>query len=128
VKWAICSSVMSLSGTLIFGDTMPAAGVVIGIVPAGLVTGYSGNVMIDSSNAAAVHFEDAAPADIVSGAGVPAVPVKSAFQTDMTILRVRGDCAWVVHPGGQPRSRQRAARSDLRPVQRGVRYARHERA
>ena len=68
-------------------------------MPAGLVTGYSGNVSIERSNAAAMHFEDTTPADIVTGAGAVAVPVKSAFQVDMLLLKVRGWCAWVVHPG-----------------------------
>ena len=60
-----------------------AAGVVIGVVPQGFVTGYSGNVTIEASKAAIVHFEDTTPADIVGGAGAPAHPVKSAFQIDM---------------------------------------------
>jgi hypothetical protein len=84
---------------LVLSSSALAAGTVIGIVPAGLVTGYSGNVSIERSNAAAMHFEDTTPADIVTGAGAVAVPVKSAFQVDMLLLKVRGWCAWVVHPG-----------------------------
>jgi hypothetical protein len=68
-------------------------------VPAGLVTGYAGNVMVETNNAATGHFEDTTPSDIVTIAGVAAMPTKSAFQTDMTILKIRGDCAWVVHSG-----------------------------
>jgi hypothetical protein len=84
---------------LVLSSSVLAAGVVIGIVPQGLVTGYAGNVTVEASKAATVHFEDTTPADIVTAAGAVAVPVKSALQTDMTILRVRGWCAWVVHPG-----------------------------
>jgi hypothetical protein len=86
-------------GNIVLSSSALAAGVVIGIVPQGLVTGYSGNVTVEASKSAVVHFEDATPADIVTGAGAAAVPVKSALQVDMTILRVRGWCAWVVHPG-----------------------------
>ena len=70
------------------------------------MTGYAGNVTIDSSKAAAVHFEDTAPLDIVGSGGTPAFPVKSAMQVDMTILRVRGWCAWAVHPGAVARSQE----------------------
>ena len=85
---------------IVLSSSVLAAGVVIGIVQARLVTGYAGNVMVETSNAATVHFEDTTPSDIVTSAGVAAMPTKSAFQTDMTILKIRGDCAWVVHPGG----------------------------
>lgn len=86
---------------MILSSSTLAAGVVIGIVPAGLVTAYSGNVSIEASKAAVVHFEDTTPLDIIGGTTgpVPASPSKSAFQTDMTILKIRGECAWVVHPG-----------------------------
>jgi hypothetical protein len=83
----------------VLSSSVLAAGVVIGIVPAGLVTGYAGNVMVEASKSATVHFEDTTPADIVTAAGAVAAPVKTAFQTDMTILKIRGECAWVVHPG-----------------------------
>jgi hypothetical protein len=86
-------------GNIVLSSSVLAAGVVIAIVPQGLVTGYSGAVTVEASRAATLHFEDATPADIVTAAGAVAVPVKSALQTDMTILRIRGWCAWVVHPG-----------------------------
>jgi hypothetical protein len=83
----------------VLSSSVLAAGTVIGVVPQGLVAGYSGNVTIDASNMASVHMEDTAPADIVSAAGAVAQPVKSAFQVDMVVLRVRGWCTWAIHPG-----------------------------
>ena len=100
---ALAVKIRVLSGlrftNTVLSSSVLATGVVIGIVPQGLVTGYSGAVAIDTSNAAAVHFEDTTPGHIVGSGGTPASPVKSAMQTDMTILRVRGWCAWAVHPG-----------------------------
>jgi hypothetical protein len=102
---ALAVKIRVLSGlrftNVVLSSSVLAAGTVIGIVPAGLVTGYNGNVTIDASQSALVHFEDTSPADIIGGSSgpVPAFPSKSAFQTDMTVLRVRGDCAWTVHPG-----------------------------
>jgi hypothetical protein len=77
-----------------------ADGVVIGLIGRGLATGYaSGGVSIEASNEPLVHFEDAAPADIVNASGTPAFPVRSAFQTESLVIRVRGWCAWAVQPG-----------------------------
>ena len=76
-----------------------AAGTVIAIVPQGLATGYDGSVTVEASTEATVHFEATTPLPIVDDAGVMAAPVLNAFQTDMTILKIRGDVAWVTHPG-----------------------------
>lgn len=72
-------------------------GTVIGIVPRGFATGYSGPVQVEVSNAAAVHYEDAAPLPIVNGE--PAVPARSAFQQDLIVLKLRARAAWCVQPG-----------------------------
>jgi hypothetical protein len=72
-------------------------GTVIGVVPRGLVTGYSGATSIEVAPAPAVHFEDTNPKDIFDPA--PAHPTKSAFQTDLIVLRLRAWCAWAVHSG-----------------------------
>lgn len=76
-----------------------AAGTVIAIVPAGLATGYDGGVEVSASTEATVHFEATAPLPIVDGSGVVAKPVYSAFQTEMTVLKIRGNVAWTVQPG-----------------------------
>ena len=84
---------------VVFSSSSLAAGTVIGIVPQGLATGYDGSVVIEASTEATANFEATTPLPIVDGAGVVAKPVYSAFQMDMTILKIRGNCAWTVHPG-----------------------------
>ena len=68
--------------------------------PAGIFSGYQDQPQIETTKEAAIHF-DTAPTDI-STAGTPAAvayPVKSAFQTDLIVIRVRANCAWVAAPG-----------------------------
>jgi hypothetical protein len=76
-----------------------AAGTVIGLVPRGLAVGYSGAVSVESSTESVVHMEDTTPLPLVSGSGTLAAPQRSAWQTDTTILKIRGDVAWTMHPG-----------------------------
>jgi hypothetical protein len=76
-----------------------ADGVVIAIVPRGLATGYDGSVQIEMSTEAVLHYENTSPLPIVDGSGVAATPVFSAWQTDTTVLKISGRCAWAVHPG-----------------------------
>jgi hypothetical protein len=83
----------------VFSSSSLAAGVVIAIVPRGLATGYDGGVTVEASREAVVNFESTTPLPIVDGAGVVAKPVYSAFQSDMTILKIRGNVAWAVQPG-----------------------------
>jgi hypothetical protein len=83
----------------VFSSSSLAAGTVIAIVAAGLTTGYSGAVTVEASTEATVHFEATTPLPIVDNSGVVAAPVYSAFQTDMTVLKIRGNVAWAVHPG-----------------------------
>ena len=75
-----------------------AAGVVIAIVPRGLATGYDGSVQIESSRDALVHM-NTAPLPLVDAGGIVAAPQVSAWQSDETILKIRGNVAWSVHPG-----------------------------
>ena len=83
---------------VVLSSSALADGTVIGIIPQGLATGFSGAASIEIGTASAVHFEDAAPADI-SGPGGLATPVKSAFQSDFLVLKVRGEVAWAIHSG-----------------------------
>lgn len=77
------------------------AGEVIAIAAGGLVTGYDGGVSIETSEEPTLVFEDAAPTDIgIPGApNVVAAPTRSIWQTDSLAVKVRGRCAWAVHPG-----------------------------
>jgi hypothetical protein len=83
----------------IFSSAALPAGTVLGVAPAGLVTGYDGSVQIEISSTAALHFESASPADIVGGTGTPAFPTRSAFQDAFSALRVKCRCAWIALPG-----------------------------
>jgi hypothetical protein len=74
-----------------------AAGTVVGIVPRGLAVGYVGAVEVETSPAAAIHF-DTAPLPITAPGSV-AAPVQSAFQQNLIILKIRARCAWCVQPG-----------------------------
>jgi hypothetical protein len=85
---------------LVLSSAYLAQGTVIAIVPRGLAAGYAGNVEVETSNAAAIHF-DTAPLPI-STTGSPstvAAPVESAFQQRLIILKIRARCAWCVQPG-----------------------------
>lgn len=77
------------------------AGEVIAIAAGGLVTGYDGGVSIETSEEPTLVFEDAAPTDIgIPGApNVVTAPTRSIWQVDSLAVRVRGRCAWAVHPG-----------------------------
>jgi Phage capsid family len=86
---------------LIIGTTAVAAGTVIGIAPAAVAVGYSGAPEIETSKEALVHFEDTSPAVIgaVGSPNVVAAPTRSAFQSDLIVIRVRARCAWAAVPG-----------------------------
>jgi hypothetical protein len=73
-------------------------GQVIGLLPAGLVTGFEGAMQIDVSIHASAHFDDSSPKQIVDVGGGVAIPVRSTFQTDTRLLRCRGWAAWAMHP------------------------------
>ena len=83
----------------IFSSSTIAAGTVVAVAPAGLVAGYDGSVQVEVSSQAALHFEGVTPGDIVSGAGAPSFPVKSAYQDAFSALRVKCRCAWIALPG-----------------------------
>jgi hypothetical protein len=77
------------------------AGQVIGIIPQGLATGYSGIAEIETNTAAAVHMEDTTPLPIGMPGSPPTVaaPTLSAFQSGLIVIKVRGRMAWCVQPG-----------------------------
>ena len=86
---------------LVIGTNALADGTVVGIAPAGVAVGYSGSPEIGTSKEAVVHFEDAAPLPIGT-AGSPATvaaPTRSAWQSDLIVIRVRAKCAWAAIPG-----------------------------
>ena len=69
--------------------------------PAGVFSGYQDPPQIETSIEAAIHFEDTTPTDISTAGTPPAVayPTKSAFQTNLIVVRVRANLAWAVATG-----------------------------
>ncbi|WP_369725153.1 hypothetical protein AB8Z38_11570 [Bradyrhizobium sp. LLZ17] len=95
-----CLVSLKFSNEVLSSSSIPA-GEVIAVAAGGLVTGYDGGVTIEVSEEPTLHFEDAAPTDI-SIPGAPAAvaaPTISIWQTDSLAVKVRGWCAWAVHPG-----------------------------
>jgi Phage capsid family len=91
---------LKFNNEVLSSSSVPA-GEVIAVVPQGFVTAYDGSVSVEISNKPNLHFEDATPADIVTPGTPPivAAPVKSMWQTDSLALKIRGWCAWAIHPG-----------------------------
>jgi hypothetical protein len=74
---------------------------VCGFAPAAIASAFA-EPAIEVSKQAVFHSEDTTPAAIVGGPpAAPAVPTRSAFQTDVIAVRCRAKAAWaVVAPGG----------------------------
>jgi hypothetical protein len=90
------------SGELrIWSSRALSAGTVVAVDVNGFISAFSQLPRVQASGEALAHFDDAAPAAI-STSGSPNVisaPVRSAFQTDCTIVRVFLTASWVVRPG-----------------------------
>src|SRR5262249_54943850 len=101
---AIATKIRTLAGPFFQDDILSSAaipdGQIIAIVPQGLATGYTGEVQIETSIAATLHFESATPLPIAS-VGTPntvAAPTHSAFQEYLILVKIRGRMAWAVQP------------------------------
>src|SRR5262249_27571061 len=66
-----------------------AAGTAILVEPSSFVSAFGPVPEFEASTHVALHFEDTAPADITGGTPSPAVPVRSAFQSDVLALKMR---------------------------------------
>jgi hypothetical protein len=101
---AIATKIRTLAGPFFQDDVLSSSaipdGEIIAIVPQALATGYAGEVQIETSIAAALHFESAAPLPIatVGTPNVVAAPTHSAFQEYLVLIKVRGRMAWAVQP------------------------------
>jgi hypothetical protein len=85
----------------VFSSAYIPSGQLIGIVPAGLASGYQGQVDLETSLGAVVHMEDTNPLPIGTP-GSPntvAAPTVSAFQAYLVVIKVRARMAWPVQPG-----------------------------
>jgi hypothetical protein len=86
----------------IFSSAYLSAGTLIGIVPAGLASGYQGQVSLETSLAAPIVMDDSATPPQVGTPGTPPVvgaPTLSAFQAYLVVVKVRARMAWTVQPG-----------------------------
>jgi hypothetical protein len=70
------------------------------VAPAAVASGYQGPPVIEVSKDATIHMDDTTPLELVSSPGVVAAPSRTMFQTFETAIKVRGNCAWCVLPGG----------------------------
>jgi hypothetical protein len=95
-----CLVSLKFTNEVLSSSSIPA-GEVIAVAAGGLVTGYDGTVTIEVTEEATPHMEDTAPTDISIPGSPPVVayPVVSLWQKDSQAVKVRGSCAWLVHPG-----------------------------
>jgi hypothetical protein len=84
----------------IIASTALAAGTVVVLEVASLVSGFSSVPEFRVSRTAIYHAEDTAPTDITGGTPSPAVPVRSAFQTDSVLLKMDLFAAWGLRATG----------------------------
>jgi HK97 family phage major capsid protein len=87
-----------LKADVIESSTVPVGEAVL-LDAADFTTAGAEGPQMEISDAATLHFEDTAPADIVSGSAgtpVPATPVKSMFQTDSLALRMIMRMNWLM--------------------------------
>jgi hypothetical protein len=78
-----------------------AAGTVVVVEAGSFVSGFSEVPKIDTTNAGALHMEDATPLALVSGTGpTVASPVRSLFQTDCSAIRMILRCSWGMRATG----------------------------
>jgi len=84
----------------IIASTGLAAGTVVVVEAASLVSGFSSVPEFRTSKTAIYHAEDTSPIDITGGSPSPAVPVKSLFQTDAIGLRMDVWAAWGLRAAG----------------------------
>jgi hypothetical protein len=65
-----------------------------------LMSGYEGGIEVEIGRHTSVHYESSTPQPIVGTGGVVAAPVKSAFQSNLLVIKVRSLGAWAIAPGG----------------------------
>jgi hypothetical protein len=84
----------------VFSSAYLPDGTLIGIVPAGLASGYQGQVDLETSLAATIVADDTSPAAIGTPGTPPVVgaPTLSAFQAYLIVVKVRARMAWTVQP------------------------------
>jgi hypothetical protein len=101
---SIATKIRTLAGPFFQDVVLSSAaipdGEIIAIVPQGLATGYAGEVQVETSIVAPLHFESATPLPIgsVGSPNTVAAPTHSAFQEYLVMVKLRGRMAWAVQP------------------------------
>jgi len=80
----------------ILQSTSVAPGTVILIETSSFVSAFDATPEFEVTSVGAMHYEDTAPANIVSTGGVMAVPVKSLFQTESIALKTKLRGSWAM--------------------------------
>jgi hypothetical protein len=101
---AIATKIRTLAGPF-FADVVMSSsaipdGEIIAVIPEALGVGYAGEVQVETSIMAPLHFESATPLPIAS-VGSPntiAAPVHSAFQEYLVLVKLRGRMCWACQP------------------------------
>jgi hypothetical protein len=75
---------------------------IIAIAPNAVAYAYRGppEIEIKDPSHSTLHYEGANPLALVDPSGTVAAPSMSNFQGDIVAIRVIGNCAWAVAPGG----------------------------
>jgi hypothetical protein len=84
----------------IIASTSLAAGTVVAVELGSIVSGFSAVPEFSVSRHAVYHAEDTSPTDVTGGTPSPAVPVRSAFQTDTILLKMTLSAAWGLRAAG----------------------------
>jgi hypothetical protein len=84
----------------IFSSSYLPDGTIVGLIPAGIASGYQGQVAIETSLATPVVMDDTAPPAIGTpgSPNVVGAPTVSAWQAYLVVVKVMARMAWAVQP------------------------------
>src|SRR5262245_36068860 len=103
---AIATKIRTLAGPFFADVVMSSAaipdGEIIAVIPEALGVGYAGEVQVETSVGATLHFESATPLPIASVGTPPtiAAPVHSGWQEYLVLVKLRGRMTWCAQPNG----------------------------
>src|SRR5262249_53463304 len=84
----------------IIASTALATGTVAVLEIASFVSGFGSTAEFNTTKVGALHLEDNSPADMVSGSGTVAAPVKSLYQIDAIGLKTTLWATWGLRAAG----------------------------
>jgi hypothetical protein len=103
---AIATKIRTLAGPFFADMVMSSAAIpdneIIAVIPEALATGFAGEVSIETSVAATLHFESATPLPIatVGSPNVVSAPTHSGWQEYLILVKLRGKMCWACQPSG----------------------------